>query len=152
MTDWWVATLWAQVVATGMMARLIWFVQIVHYPLLGRVGEVASERFSELSHTHASRTTLVVAPLMLIEVISAGVVLVTAPNLWSIAGAAILAMIWISTFGVQVPLHARLARGFDASVHRLLLHSNWVRTFAWSARLPIAIALLASGGSGADAA
>ena len=50
--------------------------------------------------------------------------------------------IWLSTFALQVPCHARLGRGFSLGAWRLLVRSNWVRTVLWSARLALATALL----------
>jgi hypothetical protein len=35
---------------------------------------------------------------------------------------------------VQIPLHNQLALGFDLSVHRKLVATNWWRTIAWSLR------------------
>ena len=48
--------------------------------------------------------------------------------------AALLVVLWISTFALQVPLHAQLAQGFDADAHTQLVRSNWIRTIAWTAR------------------
>ena len=53
-----------QAAATLPMVGLIWFVQIVHYPLFGEVGH---DRFADYERNHQNRTTLVVAPLMLVE-------------------------------------------------------------------------------------
>jgi hypothetical protein len=53
-----------QLAATLAMTGLIWFVQLVHYPLFGRVGPADFAQYL-LSHQH--RTTLIVAPLMLGE-------------------------------------------------------------------------------------
>jgi hypothetical protein len=35
---------------------------------------------------------------------------------------------------LQVPLHTRLARGFDPAAHRQLVRTNWLRTLAWTLR------------------
>ena len=59
-----------------------------------------------------------------------------------IAGAALVGAIWLSTFAVQVPCHARLASGFSPAAWRLLVRSNWLRTGMWSARLALATSLL----------
>ena len=53
-----------QLLTTLAMFGLIWFVQIVHYPLFVRVGEPG---FRDYAGLHATRTTYVVAPLMLVE-------------------------------------------------------------------------------------
>ena len=61
----------------------------------------------------------------------------------AVAGLALLATIWISTAAVQVPLHRRLAAGFDHRLARRLVRTNWTRTLAWTARSGLALALLA---------
>lgn len=124
-----------QLAATLYMTGLIWFVQVVHYPLFGGVGRSV---FAAYEQRHSVLTTWVVAPPMLIEL--ATVVLVfwvrppqlPLPLLW--AGAALVAVIWLSTYLIQVPCHGRLVAGYDESVHRWLVVSNWIRTFAWTAR------------------
>jgi hypothetical protein len=45
-----------------------------------------------------------------------------------------LAVVWISTAMVQVPLHDRLSGGFDALAHRRLVSTNAWRTTAWTLR------------------
>jgi len=125
------------------MAGVIWFVQVVHYPLLARVGR---EGYSEYQRVHESRTTLVVAPLMLVEVGSA-VLLAwllrgTAQAGLGHLGAALVVLVFASTFLVQVPLHGRLSRGFTAATHRRLVLSNWARTALWTAHAGVSLALL----------
>jgi hypothetical protein len=129
--------------ATLFMTGLIWFVQVVHYPLMAMVGEA---NYAAFQAAHQRRTTLVVGPAMLVEATSAALLLVpgfagVSPSL-SWAGAGLLAVAWVSTFAVQVPLHAKLERGFDAAVHRRLVATNWVRTAAWSLRAGVALAMI----------
>ena len=129
--------------ATVAMAGVIWFVQVVHYPLFERV---APERFVEFESAHRRRTTWVVAPLMLAELATAVSLALRPPaGVWPWApriGLALLVLVWLSTFAVQVPLHEKLSRGFDAAVHRRLVRGNWVRTVAWSARAAVALGML----------
>ncbi len=117
------------------MTGLIWFVQIVHYPLFSQVGQ---EGFSAYEMAHAKLTTLVVAPPMLIEAITAGLWLWQRPREVQLAeallGLALLAVIWCSTWFLQVPKHNVLAAGFEAQAHQFLVTSNWMRTTIWSAR------------------
>src|ERR671916_164178 len=95
------------------MVGLIWFVQVVHYPLFAAVG---SANFSAYSVAHARRTTWVVAPLMLGEIGTGLLLLVYRPpalppaGLW--LGLGLLALIWASTAWIQVPRHTILGRGF----------------------------------------
>lgn len=127
--------------ATLAMVGVIWFVQVVHYPLFAHVG---SERYSEFQRAHMSRTSLVVGPLMLAELAAA----VTIPFMGlssrplAIAGIALLAVVWLSTFFLQVPRHNALERGFDPRAAASLVSSNWIRTIAWTARGVIALLML----------
>lgn len=57
-------------------------------------------------------------------------------------GLVLLVLIWVSTFAVQVPLHERLALGFDRAVWHRLVATNWLRTIAWTVRGIIALLLL----------
>ncbi len=121
--------------ATLFMIGVIWFVQVVHYPLFAKTGS-ADFRAYELRHT--SLTTWVVAPPMLVE---GGTALLlfwfkpTGASTWQLSiGLALLAVIWLSTALVQVPCHNSLSQGFDPAVHQRLVRTNWIRTAAWSLR------------------
>jgi hypothetical protein len=129
--------------ATFAMVGLIWFVQIVHYPLFGHVAPDAAPVYARL---HQRRTAWVVAPIMLTELVT-GLWLVIAPlpslpawQSWS--GLVLLAAIWISTACSQVPLHGRLAAAFEPGVHRALVRTNWLRTAAWTARGALVLLML----------
>ena len=127
--------------STLSLLGLIWFVQLVHYPLFGMVDEVG---FRSLAYEHQRRTTWIVAPLMLVEATTATLLVVKAPDgLWlSLSGWLLLVVIWAATAFVQVPLHRRLMNGRDSAAIRSLVRSNWIRTVAWSCRSILALALL----------
>jgi hypothetical protein len=133
--------------ATLLLTGLVWFVQVVHYPLFAAVGRVG---FAAYEAAHTRLTSYVVAPLMLAEA-STAVALVwyrpanlESPELWFAGG--LLLVIWLSTIAWQVPQHQRLAAGFDARAHRTLVRGNWLRTIAWSLR---SVTLLGALGKGA---
>jgi hypothetical protein len=131
-----------QLVSTLAMFGVILFVQIVHYPLLAKVG---NPRFPEYARSHADRTGLVVGPLMLAEMASS-IWLAAQPPVAELRGVAwvglvLLISIWAVTGLVSVPCHTRLARGFEPSVHRRLVWTNWARTLLWATRAPVALAL-----------
>lgn len=56
--------------------------------------------------------------------------------------ASLLGLALLSTVLVQVPLHSRLAAGHDVDAARRLISTNWVRTFAWTARAVLLGAVL----------
>ena len=125
----------AHLAATLFMVGVIWFVQLVHYPLFARVGE---EGFPAYSEAHSRLTGYVVGPPMLLE---AGTALLFVfrrpegvPPSLAIAGLVLVAIVWLSTALLQVPRHTALGSGFDRSRWRGLVGTNWIRTAAWSAR------------------
>ncbi len=126
-----------QLLSTLAMFGLIWFVQIVHYPLFLKVGPGF---FQAYEAAHADRTTYVVAPLMLLELATAGLLLLARFRPASVsfleawAGAALVAVIWLSTGLIQVPLHNQLQGGYSAPIIHRLVATNWIRTVAWSLR------------------
>ena len=133
----------AHLVGTLGMFGVILFVQIVHYPLMARVGR---ENSAAYARAHTDRTGFVVVPLMLAELVAALLIWMdppaAAPALAAPAGLLALAGIWLVTFTVSVPCHRRLLTGFDAAAHRRLVRSNWIRTALWGVRVPIALLLI----------
>ncbi len=142
------AVLLANLGSSLAMTGLIWFVQIVHYPLFANVGE---REFAGYEKKHARLTSLVVGPPMLIEAASAVSLVVLAGGRlasWAVwVGLALVALIWISTAAIQVPCHSRLEAGFDGLIHRRLVRSNWIRTLAWTLRSCLALFLVWRGGA-----
>jgi hypothetical protein len=120
---------------TFVMVGIIWFVQIVHYPLFARVG---AGGFPAYSGAHSRLTSLVVGPPMLAEAATAVALVLGPPQgvpLWlAVTGLALLAVVWLSTAALQSPRHRELGGGFDSASHRSLVASNWLRTVCWSAR------------------
>lgn len=128
----------AQAVSTVVMVGIIWFVQVVHYPMFALVG---SREFPVWQRRNTRRTGYVVGPPMLVELGSATALLIMRGDRLAVTGAVLLAVIWASTALLQVPAHNRLERGFDARVHRRLVRTNWVRTVCWTARGVVALAM-----------
>lgn len=125
----------AHAFSTLCMTGLIWFVQIVHYPMFALVGQ---QQFVEYERVHQRLTTWVVAPLMLTELATAIGLLVSRSGKISVGslwlGLILLGINWLSTAAIQVPAHNQLQAGFSDAVHRKLVNSNWIRTLAWTAR------------------
>jgi uncharacterized membrane protein len=122
-------------VSTWFMTGLIWFVQIVHYPLYDRIG---SEHFVEYERVHCSLTTLVVAPVMLTELFTGLALFADKPKFAGtielVANMVLLGLIWLSTMFIADQLHGQLGVQFSPQVHRSLVLWNWLRTVAWTIR------------------
>ena len=117
---------------TFAMAGLIWFVQIVHYPMMASFDR---KKFAAHEKEHCDRTGWVVIPLMLGEVFTFALLLLEGvrSNAFLLSGL-LLCVIWASTFFLQVPLHRALLQGWNAGAHRRLVATNWIRTVAWTGR------------------
>jgi hypothetical protein len=139
---------WLQLAASLVMVGVIWYVQLVHYPLMARAER---QGFSDFHRQHSRRTGWVVIGPMVVEAITSTLLVVpgvaTVPRPAAAAGLALVVLLWLSTFAVQVPLHHRLSRGFDAAAHGRLVATNWVRTVLWSARGVVALTMAVAAGS-----
>lgn len=132
------------VVATLVMVGVIWFVQIVHYPLLA---VVPVESASGVAVDHQRRTGWVVMAPMTVEGFTTLGLLKWVPDgvAWWVPwlNGVFLAVALGCTVLLSVPRHARMAAQPDSNVGRELVLTNWPRTVAWSARgLVVALMLL----------
>lgn len=130
MTREWILVLHAA--ATFSMLGLIWFVQIVHYPMMSRF---AREDFSAAEREHCDRTGFVAAPLMLFEAATGALLLIGGfHDPLFFVSMALLGIIWSSTFLLQVPRHRALLGGWNERAHHRLVATNWIRTACWTLR------------------
>ena len=141
-------TVQAHLVVTAIMCGIIWWVQVVHYPMFSSIG---AEEFVSYHARNVQRTTMVVGPVMLTEACLALVLvyLLTAQNVLGFAwvGMGLLAVVWGTTAFFSVPAHGVLAAGFDSAAHDRLVMTNWIRTLGWTARLFIAWSIARSSGA-----
>ena len=132
--------------ASTVMTGLIWFVQIVHYPLLAAT---PPEQSIATALVHQRRTGYVVALPMAVEGFSTLALLADPPTrvalAWPWIGAVLLAVSLGSTVLLSVPLHARMARGYLPDTGRRLVVTNWPRTIAWTLRAVLLMTLVATG-------
>jgi uncharacterized membrane protein len=122
------------VFSTVFMVGLIWFVQVVHYPLFANVG---NEQFKTYEELHQRLTTWVVGPAMLIELATAVMLLKYLPEdsqtlAW--IGVGLVAVLWLSTALLSVPAHNSLTVEYSTAAYQKLVSTNWIRTVAWTVR------------------
>ena len=133
----------ANFVATCLMTGVIWFVQLVHYPLLA---QVPVDRAVETAVEHQRRTGQVLAIPMAVEGFTTLGLLISRPEsvqiFWPWFGAVLLAVALGSTVIVSVPLHAKMATNPTADVGQRLVVTNWPRTIAWSLRAVVCAVMI----------
>ena len=136
--------LYANTIATAVMVGVIWFVQIVHYPLLAQFGSTQSV---VVAQQHQQRTGYVVGLPMLVEGVSTLWLLARRPDgvavLLPWVNAVLLAVALGSTVLLSVPLHAKMAQAHNDETGRRLVLTNWPRTIAWTTRLALCGVMLA---------
>lgn len=118
-------------IATSFLTGLIWFVQIVHYPMFRRLGV---ENSGLAAKEHQKNTTKIVGPAMLLELTTALLLLFKVKSRLALANLLLLSVTWFSTVLIQVPLHRRLSRKFGPETIERLVRTNWLRTATWSIR------------------
>ncbi|HQU81767.1 MAG TPA: hypothetical protein PKY59_01495 [Pyrinomonadaceae bacterium] len=132
-----------QFVSTFYLTGLIWTIQLVQYPFFSYFKDSS---FTKYHDDYRFWITPVVAPAMLAELFTAIFLMLFPPSEIDykllIFGFVLVAVIWISTFFLQVPMHEKLAAGFDENAHKILVNTNWIRTFTWSLRSVLMIYLL----------
>ena len=127
------AALVLNLLATWTMVGVIWFVQLVHYPLLA---VVPVESASTIAVDHQRRTAWVVMISMTVEGFSTLALMRWVPEgvaTWlPWANGVFLAIALGCTVLLSVPRHARMAENPTPTIGRELVVTNWPRTIAWT--------------------
>ena len=122
--------------ATLFMVGLIWTIHYVHYPLFANVGE---STYASFQASHVER----IGKLLFVPWLTEGITLIGVLALAFLGGhkalrvpavingAAMAVVLVISGFW-SAPTHAKLADGFDISLHDQLMAVNLIRTLAWT--------------------
>jgi len=131
--------------ATAVMWTLIAFVQAVHYPMFALV---QPDRYREFQTFHMNRITWIVLPALACEGLIAGWFVCVqdglCPTLANVGGGLYLVNFALTFLGA-VPLHERLATGFDDRTLKRLLRVNLARCALQTGRLIVAALLAAMG-------
>ena len=122
-------------VASVYMTGVVWFAQLVHYPLLDRRSD-----FENFASEYQRRTLWVVTPGLVLEVISAVGLIVFYPCAMTWIGLGVLVGIWALTLRYQIPQHLHLKKhGYNEQIHRDLVRSNLPRAILWTVRSAVMI-------------
>lgn len=149
--------LFSNILVTAFLVGLIWFIQIVHYPIFKEVGK---QNFHQFHIAHTTLTGKIVILPMLLELglsfwlvwegyevdyalntNEVGQSIVDRMNnfyVYSIIALLLTVSLWILTAWIFVPLHGKLgntAKGYDVEIINKLVLRNWFRTTFWSLRL-----------------
>lgn len=121
------------------MAGVVWFVQVVHYPLMRRVNP---ERFAGFMEEHVRRTGWVLAPVTAVEALTGLYLRYEVASMLLTVNLVLLGTAWASTLFVQLPQYRRLMEGHHAETLAKLIRWNLLRTLAWTAHAATALAIV----------
>ena len=125
------------VISAFLLTGVIWTIQIVHYPSFHYIDKLS---FTNFHHFHERRISIIVMPLMILELISSVALYFNdMSNHTFLLNLIIVGLIWCSTFFIQVPIHNILSQKKDNMMIEKLVNTNWIRTFLWSMRMLLII-------------
>lgn len=130
MEDFWLASQVIHIAASCFMAGLIAIIQFIHYPAFAIIDR---SRFKEFHERHSKALLFIAGPVMLVELVTA-VHLAASRDLLMFVNLCVVLVLFLLTFLVSAPLHAKLANGFTTEVWARLVKTNWLRTGLWFLR------------------
>ena len=138
------ALLWSHAVVTTALAGVIWVVQVVVYPALRVCGPTPAWPAVHAHHTRAMAA--VVTLPWAVQGLTLAALLARRPDgvpvLLLLSTGVLAAATVVVTALWSVPLHSRLAAGYDDALARRLISTNWLRTAAWSGGAVCALTML----------
>lgn len=121
-----------QLLVTWIMAGMMWYAQVVHYPLYNKI----KEGFVDYERSHIRRAAYLLGPLMLIEAITAIILIRIVPHgteqVLAWVNLILLISIWIITFLFQLTYHQKLRVQFSKKWIKGLITSNRIRCLLWT--------------------
>lgn len=130
------------VLTSFFLLGLIWFVQVVHYPLFRKVKTETPDYFI----AHQRLTGFVVMLPMVLQLGTAIRFLrfpvpYVSPQV-TLANLILILLVWVLTFTVLVPQHRKLARAYDVRAVDILVRANFARTLLWTAQSALVVYML----------
>ena len=113
----------------------IWFIQLVQYPKFLKIADVDFQQFHK---RHSEIILIFVMPAMISEVVLGLLLFYFEKNNWELKlliQAFFVALIWLSTFFIYVPIHEVLEKIKDVEKINKLIKLNWLRTILWTLKL-----------------
>lgn len=113
------------------MLGLILLIQLVHYPSFSYIN---NQEFLNFSRFHQTRITPIVAPIMILELITSTLCYLENPTTLFLISFILTVLTWLSTFFLSVPLHGKLLQKKSKTLISKLIITNWPRTIFWILR------------------
>ena len=112
--------------------------QFITYPTFLHIDK---DKFSEYHRKYVNNISFIVAPVMLIELLTLSLIAYFSSEFLIIKSLFLLLVIWLTTFFIMIPSHNRISKSFNKKEIKSLINYNWVRTILWSFKLLVIIFL-----------
>lgn len=121
--------------STCAMFGIIWIIQLLHYPAYRYIDK---NLFLSYQRFHQKRISIVVMPLMLMELISSLLYFIHHHHtIFDYLNLLTVISLWAATFLFFMPLHEKLKLGYCLKTVNSLINTNWLRTGIWSLRVSL---------------
>ena len=127
-----------QIVCNSYLVSLVFMTQFITYPTFLHIDK---DKFSEYHRKYVNNISFIVAPVMLIELLTLFLIAYFSKDFLIIKSLILLLVIWLTTFFIMIPSHNRISKSFNKKEIISLINYNWVRTILWSLKLLLIIFL-----------
>ena len=127
-----------QIVCNSYLVSLVFMTQFITYPTFLHIDK---DKFSEYHRKYVNNISFIVAPVMLIELLTLSLIAYFSSEFLIIKSLILLFVIWLTTFFIMIPSHNRISKSFNKKEIISLINYNWVRTILWSFKLLLIIFL-----------
>ena len=110
---------------------------ITHFVTYPSFKLIKSSLFSEFHKSYTNRMLFIVAPVMILELISSLLLVIFdfSDNNTEIGLLISLILIWFLTFFIIVPIHNKLTVNYNKDLNQKLIKYNGLRTIFWIIKL-----------------
>ena len=110
---------------------------ITHFVTYPSFKLIKSSLFSEFHKSYTNRMLFIVAPVMILELISSLFLVIfdVSDNNTEIGLLISLILIWFVTFFIIVPIHNKLTVNYNKDLNQKLIKYNGLRTIFWIIKL-----------------
>ena len=127
-----------QIVSNSYLVSLVIMTQFITYPTFL---DIDKDKFSDYHRKYVNNISFIVAPVMLIELLTLSLIAYFSTDFLIIKSLFLLLVIWLTTFFIMIPSHNRISKSFNLKEIKSLINYNWVRTILWSFKLLVIIFL-----------
>jgi len=127
-----------QIVCNSYLVSLVFMTQFITYPTFLHIDK---DKFSEYHRKYVNNISFIVAPVMIIELLTLSLIAYFSSEFLIIKSLFLLLVIWLTTLFIMIPSHNRISKSFNIKEIKSLINYNWIRTILWSFKLLVIIFL-----------